>query len=325
VGGHQALFLLDSSSPPKLYVASGGKRDLSHEPAFPGKPLQGMIVYGPISLNTPGKDTTRITFSIETFVGRQGPTYIIMCLAGYRSGTVQLNGESYKVAVADANFDGRYDRVLGFPLSLASKPHCNMIAFDLNNNGHFDFSPKDPEIWPLTKMIEVKGTYYSVNIATDGSSISMEKVTPQFGTLDVGHPKAELSLFSESGPHHLKDSGGKWQLPAGKYAAWQIQLTRTDTAGAEWILSSGRVTGELQNFEILPGQTLTAKLGTPLTVKTDVAQQGDSVSIGLSLLEQSGVEYTPGAQKNGQRVPEPRLKILDEAGKILASGKFEYG
>jgi hypothetical protein len=29
--------------------------------------------------------------------------------------------------------------------------------------------------------------------------------------------------------------------------------------------------------------------------------------------------------KNGKRLPTPKLKIIDETGNVLASGKFEYG
>jgi hypothetical protein len=29
--------------------------------------------------------------------------------------------------------------------------------------------------------------------------------------------------------------------------------------------------------------------------------------------------------KNGQRLPAPKLKILDGSGKVLAQGNFEYG
>jgi hypothetical protein len=49
------------------------------------------------------------------------------------------------------------------------------------------------------------------------------------------------------------------------------------------------------------------------------------VSIGLSITGQSGERYNPRVIKNGSALEAPKLQIIDEAGNVLASGKFEYG
>jgi len=93
----------------------------------------------------------------------------------------------------------------------------------------------------------------------------------------------------------------------------------TDQSGDKWIL------------ELIKGQPASsfadssAKPGPPLLVKTDVQISGRDVSIGLIVQGQAGELYVPGVQKNGQWQPEPGLKVIDEAGKILATGKFKYG
>lgn len=93
----------------------------------------------------------------------------------------------------------------------------------------------------------------------------------------------------------------------------------TDQSGDKWTL------------ELIKGQPVSsftdsnAKPGPPLVVKTDVQISGRDVSIGLIVQGQAGELYVPGVQKNGQWLPEPGLKIIDEAGKILATGKFKYG
>ena len=93
----------------------------------------------------------------------------------------------------------------------------------------------------------------------------------------------------------------------------------SDQNGDKWVL------------DLIKGQPVSsfadssAKPGPPLLVKTDVQISGRDVSIGLIVQGQAGETYVPGVQKNGQWQPEPGLKILDEAGKILATGKFKYG
>ena len=92
----------------------------------------------------------------------------------------------------------------------------------------------------------------------------------------------------------------------------------TDQKGDKWTL------------ELIKGQPVSSfadskKPGPPLLVKTDVQISGRDVSIGLIVQGQAGELYVPGVQKNGQWQPEPGLKVIDEAGKILATGKFKYG
>jgi hypothetical protein len=93
----------------------------------------------------------------------------------------------------------------------------------------------------------------------------------------------------------------------------------TDRNGDKWVL------------DLIKGQPVSsfadssAKPGPPLLIKTDVQISGRDVSIGLIVEGQAGEKYVPGAQMNGQWQPEPGLKIIDEAGKILATDKFKYG
>jgi hypothetical protein len=93
----------------------------------------------------------------------------------------------------------------------------------------------------------------------------------------------------------------------------------TDQNGDKWVL------------ELIKGQPVSsfadssAKPGPPLLIKTDVQISGRDVSIGLIVEGQAGEKYVPGVQKNGQWQPEPGLKIIDEAGKTLATDKFKYG
>jgi protein involved in polysaccharide export with SLBB domain len=99
-------------------------------------------------------------------------------------------------------------------------------------------------------------------------------------------------------------------------------------------LSSLSITGENGDrwvLDLTKGQTLSvlkssgSKPGPPLLVKTDVQTKGREVSIGLIVEGQAGEKYAGGVKKNEQWQPPPRFKVVDKAGAVLASGKFEYG
>jgi len=97
-------------------------------------------------------------------------------------------------------------------------------------------------------------------------------------------------------------------------------LSLTDENGDKWTL------------DLVRGQPLsrisksTKKPGPPLLIRTNVRKINNSqFSIGLTVEGQAGEKYIGGAIKNGKQEPEPQFIILDERGRILAKGKFEYG
>ena len=61
------------------------------------------------------------------------------------------------------------------------------------------------------------------------------------------------------------------------------------------------------------------------TIKTDVRQVTDRVLIGLKLEGCAEEQYTGPVMKGGKQLPTPIFKILNENGKVLTSGHFEYG
>ena len=96
-------------------------------------------------------------------------------------------------------------------------------------------------------------------------------------------------------------------------------LSVTDENGDKWVLdlAKGQAPSGLKSNG--------AKPGPPLLVKTDVQTGGREVSIGLVVEGQAGEKYVGGVKKNEQLQPPPRFKIVDKAGKVLNTGKFEYG
>jgi hypothetical protein len=177
----------------------------------------------------------------------------------------------------------------------------------------------------LPRIFKLGDEWYSIDVRPDGSAASLEPVQPEFGTLDAGTDSAEIHLLSDTGTHHLTGSDGKWKLPEGRYVSRQIVLNARDGEDA-WRLSAYGDTGKLSDFRIGPDEVLDLAVGSPLTLSTEVSAAGSSQAyISLVLSGRAGEEYSPGATKNGQMVEAPTYKIFDEAGELLASGRFEYG
>ncbi len=110
-----------------------------------------------------------------------------------------------------------------------------------------------------------------------------------------------------------------FSVPAYRQQFGLSPMTTTDENGDKW------------DLDMVKGQSISslkdssAKAGPPLLVKTDVQIKGREVSIGLVVEGQAGEKYVGGIRKNGQSLPAPAFNIVNEAGKVLTSGRFKYG
>ncbi len=113
-------------------------------------------------------------------------------------------------------------------------------------------------------------------------------------------------------------------IRAGTYSPKFTEICQ-EVNGDKWKIQSYGPWGTLAKIQVKKEETTLLKFGPPLTVKTDVNRRGQVVSISYSIVGQVGEHYYLRIQKNGKQQPVPKLKIVDEAGKVLASGRFEYG
>lgn len=313
-----------------LYVDTNGDGRLSDEKPYRPKvielprPRGKEYKFGPIRMktrNAEGEFETRF-YAITYGTG------LALSPAGYQVGKVRLGKSTYKLVVVDGNLDGRYDKIFLPPLKNSYyRPGCDIFAIDLNQNGKkWQLSLNQPsEIMPLARMLKLQNTYYGIDVAPDGTALELNKVEPELGTLDFGGASVKLKLWSDAAEQYLFGSKGSWQIPAGVYSALFIELNEIDSERNAWTFSSYRDTGSLRDFEIHANETTSFRIGPPFTIKTDVKQIRDRVSIGLSLEGHSKERYRFPVMKGGRRQPAPTFKIINESGKELISGQFQYG
>ena len=322
IAGKSVLVVVDKSSPPRLFADAAGTGDLSAAQPLVSTRKGSEPVFGPVTISPSGRDGP----SVQVRFVYYNENMLAVIPAGYMAGEAKLGGQSYRMAVVDNYVTGRYDNVLRLTDEKALWRWETLLAIDLNQDGQFQRATDAGETLPLLAGVHVKGAYYAVKVGTDGSSITLAKVEPQFGVLDAGCPDLNLVLLGDCGFHNLAGFGGTWRLPAGWYRSMGCSLTRTDAAGVKWTLRGGSGDVKLGKFDIRPGETFAAQCGPPIVVdmKKELLANG-TVGFTFALLGRDGEAYSPGAVKNGQRLPPPKFKILDGSGKVLAEGNFEYG
>jgi hypothetical protein len=104
---------------------------------------------------------------------------------------------------------------------------------------------------------------------------------------------------------------------------WLNILMQQD--GDTWQLESRGPWGELSTIRVKKNDTTVLKLGPPFQIKTKALYTGSKVSIDFNIIGKAGEHYRNSIMQNNKRASAPKLKIIDEAGNVLASGKFEYG
>lgn len=92
-----------------------------------------------------------------------------------------------------------------------------------------------------------------------------------------------------------------------------------------WRIYSSGPWGKLAGIKVKNNETTRIELGPPFLIKPTVSKSGSIVSIGLSIIGRAGEQYSTAIMKNGKGLALPKLKIVDEAGNVLTTAKFEYG
>ncbi|HSW02134.1 MAG TPA: hypothetical protein VLI39_18365 [Sedimentisphaerales bacterium] len=330
---------VDYSKDLHLCIDADGDGILSEERCFTAKSVKATRIsssshrFGPISPVSSDGGKADDGFYVNCY-RTDAPALLITCSAFFRTGKLRLAGQTYRVAVVDGDYDGSYHSVLSLPVDRPwRQPGSDVFAIDLNRNGKFEISMAlRSEVVPLGRLVQVDDAYYAIDIAPDGTSLTLSRTEPQFGTLVVEPNDADvrLRLWSDAADQHLP-SGRQWQLPAGRYKAIDAFIKKTDASGDVWTFSSDSSSGSthlgpLDFFEIKPGETTSVRIGLPFVVKADVQRAGSGiVSIRPVLVGCADEEYQANFRRNYRRPPERTFKIVDEKGTVLETGKFEYG
>ena len=325
LGDRHFFAIVDPVSPPRLYLGPAEDGDLAAAPPIAGTVREGTCVFSPVAF-PPGEGKGGAPIKMRLMTLNEGQL-LALCPAGNFSGEVTLGGRTYRVALVDANGNGRVSDVSGLSADGKEWRGQDRLAIDLNQDGRFTWTAEAPEVQWLCKTVRVRDVYYSMQVAPDGSSIRLEELKPKMGTLDCGGADASLVLVSEMGIHALGGGDGKWLLPEGEYITRSLTLSKRDRAGEKWTLSDLSAFGTLSRVTVRRGETATLKVGPPLALKVEAVSGGPGrVTLNLGLVGCGGERYSVGLEKvGGARLPAPNVRILDDKGSLLTEGQSEYG
>jgi hypothetical protein len=155
--------------------------------------------------------------------------------------------------------------------------------------------------------------------------VGMCFIAREKGTVVIATPGAELQLRGGLGSNVVLRSGSEpTAVPARAYRPASLMLTRNQDGDA-WKASSHGPWGKLARIGVERGRTTAIELGPPLLIKPQVEIWGGQVRVSLGLFGQAGEKYENLILRNNQRIQEPQVKIVEEAGTVLASGRFQFG
>ena len=143
--------------------------------------------------------------------------------------------------------------------------------------------------------------------------------------IDAGGAAATLQLRSSWLSKATISSGAEPSTVSSRVHR-PVQLSLSMKQGGDtWQLDSRGPWGKLSTIKVSNNNTTVLKLGPPFLIKPKARKSGSSVSIDFAVIGQASEQYQNFARKNNRAVPAATLEIVDEAGTVLASGKFEYG
>ncbi len=296
-------------------------------------------LFGPFELTfTEGLATRAASFHLlgykQDLSGEQKnerPDLFAAYPAGYRMGRLRIRGQTYKVAIVDGDYDGRFTPVTFLEKDPARQLRCDYFAIDLDRDGKFQRDLYEHgETGPLGRMVLVQGAYYAIDIGGNGQELTLRPVNPEMGTLTLDRPDCEIGcrLWSDAADQWLDLASDQKErpLPAGKYSVARVEIRAQDSSRSKWETLCAGNFGSLALFEIKPGETTRLEMGPPFTVTTHVVKTDEgTIFIDPVLTGRAGEEYSIVMRRNGQLVPAPAFAILDEKGNVLVSDRFQYG
>jgi hypothetical protein len=242
---------------------------------------------------------------------------------GYYSGEAPIEGKNVSVALVDGNANGRFD-----DRSREIEPGKirDALLIDADGNGAFDaYSVASPEVRPVARAVPIDGRFYALSVRADGSSFSLTPANLPLATLRSGYANFALNLASDDGPLAVRSRDGKAAVPIGEYRITRWQIEQRGRDGSTWVAEGDL--GELGATQKLSVKTATPlpRLASPLRARLRIQATGSrEFECSLGFTAASGEPITNVA-RNGEPMPEPRLKILDARGKELSNLPFHYG
>jgi hypothetical protein len=286
--------------------------------------------------------------------------------AAYREGEITLEGKKRRIVLVDFNSNGRFDDQMEIDkdIKLAGgevyhrqgdmlyvDPDPNKAAY----NYGYDTTRND-EQYPLSKLINLDGRFYDLEISVSGEKLSLKPSAVPVGSVTNPNDGYRALVYGDLG--FVKISGGKSKpapLPEGEWKLLSYTIDRTGLpeeaaepakkkefsllqslteaiagaagpSGPRVTLVSARATADFPAVKVREGQTVALPFGPPYKPTVNVAYRSgaEEFSLGMSLVGSAG-EICSDLMVDGGRPKAPEFTISTTDGKEVQRGTFEYG
>ena len=146
--------------------------------------------------------------------------------------------------------------------------------------------------------------------------------------INAGGANAVLQLNSSWLAHTTITSGGKSAAISARIHRPQFLSLSMKQDGHVWQIESLGPWGDLSKIKVRNNEATALRLGPPFLIKPEVNKNGSIISIDYAIIGQAGEQYQKFKNfitKDNRGVTETKIKIVDETGNVLESGKFKYG
>ena len=316
------LLIITEPRSDRIYVDTNLDRNLADEAAITGTRYtspaltpNALVHFGPVEIQWPGEGG-----GVRIRIITRGQDLVMVMQAGFVTAKVPLPDGARSVAVIDANYDGRYDGVMGTGAT------ADGFAIDANDDGTIETAPEAGEMFALPWMFKSGETWLAMKVEPNGSALTLEEATPVLGSVRVQSTDAYALAWSQYGMQRIGGTTEPVKVPIGKYQTAAVLVSVKDSKGIVWKANSSSLPRELASFEVEEGRTTELAFGAPLTLTVDASENdAKQRSFGMSIVGVAGEKYSPSVTFNGNATPAPGIRILGEDGKVLAAGAFSYG
>jgi hypothetical protein len=246
--------------------------------------------------------------------------YIRYSSAGYYIAQVKFGDKSHRVVLLDYNSNGRYDD------KTVGNRRGDRILIDYNDDGKFENQyQREGEVAYINKYLYVDGVYYGLQVAPNGSSLTLTQPEVQLGKLQVEEPNVALTISGANGKYRYSREAGNepFMIPVGDYVVEQATVSRRD-GGALWSLRSDQ--GRGSSFTVEEGKEAVVNVGAPITASISVSKTRDgAASVSLDMKGVDGLVYHVQKDGNDFMNEAPKLLVKLKDGKWEKRYAFSFG
>jgi hypothetical protein len=162
-------------------------------------------------------------------------------------------------------------------------------------------------------------------IVCSGLSVLYYTQRKGFVGIDAGSADAVLQLKSIGFINTMINSGKKPSAIAVRiYRPKSLGLSMKQN-GNTWRINSRGPWGEISKIKVRNNKATALKIGPPFLIKPKVRKNRSMLYIDFDIIGQAGEHYANLITKNNRVITGAKIKIVDETGNTLESGKFKYG